>query len=188
MRRLIIIFGVLLMLVSATAISAQAGQIYHIVAPGESLSRIALRYNTTVAAIAAANGIYNVNYIYAGQYLLIPSSVYYPPSPPPVSGTSYYTVQYGDTLSRIAQRFGSTIWALLQANNIYNANFIYAGQVLRIPQYTQPTRYATYYVQPGDTLSRIAARYGTTVAAITSYNRLWNPSLIYAGQTLTIPY
>lgn len=188
MRRLIILISVLLMVVSATAVSAQAGQTYHVVAPGESLSRIALRYNTTVAAIVAANGLYNPNYIYAGQYLFIPNPIYYPPAPPPGSGTGYYTIQYGDTLGRIARRFGSTIWALMQANNIYNANFIYAGQVLRIPAYTAPTRYASYYVQPGDTLTRIAARFGTTVAAITSYNGIWNPSRIYAGQYLTIPY
>lgn len=187
MRRLMIILGVLFILVSATAVSAQAGQVYHIVAPGESLSRIALRYNTTVAAIVAANGIYNANYIFAGQSLVIPYSSYYPPAPPPASGAAYYTVQYGDSLGRIAQRFGRTIWGLAQANGIYNPNFIYAGQILRIPPYT-PTRTTTYYVQPGDTLTRIAQRYGTSVAAITSYNLLWNPSLIYAGQALTIPY
>jgi LysM repeat protein len=187
-RRLIIIIGVLLMLVSAAAVSAQSGQTYHIVAPGETLSRIALRYNTTVAAIAAANGIYNTNYIYAGQWLLIPSSSYYPPYiPPPSYGSSYYTVRYGDTLASIAWRYNSTVWAISQANNLYNPNFIYAGQVLVIPPY-RPTRIATYYVQPGDTLGRIAARYGTSIGAISSYNALWNPSLIYAGQLLYIPY
>lgn len=186
MRRLIIVFSALLILVSAAAVSAQPGQIYHIVAPGESLSIIAVRYNTTVAAIAAANSIYNPNYIYAGQYLVIPTWGYNPPVTPP-SGASYYTVQYGDSLGAIARRYNRTIWQLAQSNGIVNANYIYAGQVLLIPAYT-PTRIAIYYVQPGDTLTRIAARYGTSVAAITSYNLLWNPSLIYAGQALTIPY
>ena len=185
MRRLIVVLSVLLMLVSAAVVSAQSGQIYHIVAPGESLSAIAVRYNTTVAAIAAANAIFNPNYIYAGQYLVIPTG-YYPPTNPP-SGVSYYTVQYGDSLGSIARRYNRTVWQLAQANGIYNANRIYAGQVLIIPAYA-PTRITTYYVQPGDTLTRIAARYGTTVAAITSYNLLWNPSLIYVGQALTIPY
>jgi LysM repeat protein len=173
------------MLISTAVVSAQSGQVYHIVAPGESLSMIAVRYNTTVAAIASANGIYNTNYIYAGQYLVIPSG-YYPPGNPP-SGASYYTVQYGDSLGSIARRYNRTIWQLAQANGIINANYIYAGQVLLVPAYA-PTRIATYYVQPGDTLTRIAVRYGTSVAAITSYNLLWNPSLIYVGQALTIPY
>lgn len=187
MRRLIVLISVLLMLVSATVTAAQSGQIYHIVARGESLSAIAQRYNVTVAAIVTANNLYNPNYIFAGQYLVIPGSTYYPPAPAPSSGVSYYTVQYGDGLGAIAQRFGRSLWALIQANGIYNANYIYAGQVLTIPAYT-PTRIATYYVQMGDTLARIAARYGTSVAAITSYNNLWNPNLIYPGQALTVPY
>jgi LysM repeat protein len=187
-RRLIILIGVLLILVSAAAVSAQSGQTYHIVAPGETLSRIAQRYNTTVWAITQANGIYNPNFIYSGQWLVIPSSTTYPPyNPPPSSGSTYYTVRYGDSLGRIAQRYNRTIWAIAQANGIYNANFIYAGQVLVIPP-AAPTRIATYYVQPGDILARIAQRYGTSVGAIASYNRLWNPSLIYAGQLLYIPY
>ena len=189
MRRLIIFIGVLLILVSAAAVSAQSGQTYHIVAPGETLSRIAQRYNTTVWAISQANSIYNPNFIYSGQWLLIPSSTTYPPpyTPPPVYGSTYYTVRYGDSLGRIAQRYNTTIWAIAQANGIYNANFIYAGQVLVIPP-AAPTRIATYYVRPGDTVGRIAASYGTSVGAISSYNRLWNPSLIYAGQVLYIPY
>lgn len=186
MRRVFITLSVVLMLVSATVAAAQSGQTYHIVAPGESLSVIAVRYNTTVAAIAAANGITNTRLIYAGQRLLIPWG-YYPPTNPPPSNATWYAVQYGDTLASIARRFNSTIWALAQANNLWNVNFIYAGQVLRIPAYT-PTRITVYAVQPGDTVARIAARFGTTVGAITSYNLLWNPNLIYAGQLLTIPY
>jgi putative chitinase len=176
------------MLVSAAAVSAQTGQTYHVVAPGETMSQIAVRYNTTVSAISAANGIYNPNLIYAGQVLFIPYPGSYPPSnPPPSSGTVYYTVQYGDTLASIARRFNTTVSAIAQANGIANPNLIYAGQVLVIPPYT-PTQIATYYVQPGDTLASIAARFGTTVSAIVSYNHIPNPNLIYAGQLLYIPY
>ncbi|MBN2303189.1 MAG: LysM peptidoglycan-binding domain-containing protein [Anaerolineae bacterium] len=111
------------------------GPTTHTVQPGENLYRIALRYGTTWPVLAAANNITNPNMIYVGQVLTIPGSgtVVVPPTsvPPQTGGT--YTVVAGDTLSRIAARFGTTVAALVQANNIVNPNLIYVGQVLTIP-------------------------------------------------------
>jgi LysM repeat protein len=107
-----------------------------------------------------------------------------------------YTVVAGDTLFRISLRFGVSMQAIAQANNIQNINLIYAGQVLRIPGVSgpgpQPTSPpggtpSTYTVVAGDTLSRIAARFGTTVAALASANGITNVNLIYVGQVLQIP-
>ncbi len=146
MRRWIVIFSLLalLLVVSSSVVLAQnAGEIVHIVAPRENLFRISLRYNVTVQAIAARNGIVNVNLIYAGQRLIIPTGGVQPPpvtpipvtpgtpQPPPTEGT--YTVQRGDTLSRIAARFNTTVQAIATLNGIANPNLIYPGQVLRIP-------------------------------------------------------
>lgn len=102
--------------------------VYHVVRWGETLTQIARRYGTTVWAIAQANGIWNVNYIRAGQVLLIPIS-----GPTPGPWPRIYTVQPGDTLSAIAWRFGTTVWAIAQANGIWNPNLIYIGQTLYIP-------------------------------------------------------
>jgi len=101
--------------------------VYYVVQAGDNLTRIALRFGTTVWAIAQANGIWNVNYIRTGQVLLIPVAVPVPPPPPTI-----YIVQPGDTLSGIAWRFGTTVWALAQANGIWNTNLIYIGQRLYI--------------------------------------------------------
>ncbi len=101
--------------------------VHHVVQWGENLTRIARRYGTTVWAIAQANGILNVNYIRAGQILLIPVS-----GPGPGPG-HVYIVQSGDTLSGIAWRFGTTVWALAQLNGIWNPHLIYIGQKLYIP-------------------------------------------------------
>ncbi|MEZ4634516.1 MAG: LysM domain-containing protein [Caldilineaceae bacterium] len=110
----------------------------------------------------------------------------------------WYTVQPGDYLSRIAARFGVTVSAIVQANNIVNPNLIYVGQQLWIPGASQstpppspsptgsPTPSPTappsegfwYTVQPGDYLSRIAARFGVTVSAIVQANNITNPNLI----------
>jgi len=110
--------------------------------------------------------------------------------PPDPSGF-YYTVRWGDTLSSIAYRFGTTPWAIAQANGIYSPDYILAGQVLLIP--TQPTWPAPlpsgfyYTVCPGDILSSIARRFGTTYQAIAIANSLLNPNCIFVGQRLFIP-
>jgi LysM repeat protein len=158
----------------------------YIVQRGDTLAILAARYHTTVAAIVRANGLTNPNLIYAGQILYIPAP------PQPACGATYI-VRYGDTLARIARRCGTTVQALAIANNIYNINLIFAGQVLVItthvppPPPPPPTLIITYYVQPGDFIARIAARFGTTANAIIAYNRLTHPNLIYPGQILYIP-
>ncbi|MCI9380828.1 MAG: LysM peptidoglycan-binding domain-containing protein [Dorea sp.] len=93
---------------------------------GDTLSQIARRYGTTVAALAQLNGISNPNRIYAGQVLQIPSGSSGGGQP------TYYVVKWGDTLSGIANRFGTTYQRLMQLNGISNPNRIFAGQRLRI--------------------------------------------------------
>lgn len=126
MRRFIVgmvLVALLLMLVVPA--SAQTQTVY-IVRAGDTLSQIAARFGTTTTAIAYANGIINVNRIYAGQRLVIPA-------PAPLQGTTFYVVGRGDTLARIAARFGTTVGAIASTNGIANPNLIYVGQQLRIP-------------------------------------------------------
>jgi LysM repeat protein len=104
--------------------------IVHVVQRGENLFRIALRYNTTVDAIAAANGIRNPQLIYVGQKLTIPQGG---GTTPPSGGGQTHVVQPGENLFRIALRYGTTPQAIAAANNLPNVHLIYAGQVLRIP-------------------------------------------------------
>jgi LysM repeat protein len=110
----------------------------HVVQRGENLYRIALRYGTTVQALAAANGIVNTNQVYVGQRLVIPGSSSTPPSAPPASGSTY-VVRRGDTLTAIALRYGVSAWSLAQLNGISNPSLIYVGQVLRIPSGGSPS-------------------------------------------------
>lgn len=111
------------------------------------------------------------------------------PSPRPATpAAGTYTVKAGDTLSGIAAKHGTTWQTLQKLNNIQNPNLIYPGQILKICGGAKPAQHApvTYTVKPGDTLSDIAARYGTTYQAIAAKNGIANPDLIYAGQVLTI--
>lgn len=176
-------FICLLVGISAISVSAQ-GTVY-VVARGDNLSRIAQRYGVNINALAAANGITNYNFIYVGQRLVIPQGTTNP-APQPSGNT--YIVQHGDTLSRIASTFGRTQYAIAAANNLFNVNRIYAGQVLIIPAAGSYSRVTTYIVRPGDYLNTIARSFNSNVAAITAYNGLYNANLIYPGQILYIPY
>ena len=108
----------------------------HIVQPGENLFRIALRYDTTVECLAEANHIINPWFIYVGQELVIPSAGN-DPLPPyhdgPGAPDGTYVVQPGDTLYSIAARFGTTVHALVVANNLPGPDMIYVGQILNVP-------------------------------------------------------
>lgn len=175
---------------SAVAAPLAQTQTVHVVQPGENLFRISLRYGVTVAAIQAANGLTD-HIVYVGQQLTIPAAgIGTEPSQPAAPVGALYTVRPGDTLSGIALRYGVTSWALVQANNLASANLIYVGQQLIIPGSGTPINNApgqsTYTVQPGDTLSSIAARFGSTPQALAAYNGIANPSLIYVGQVLRL--
>jgi LysM repeat protein len=102
-------------------------------------------------------------------------------------GTSY-VVQWGDTLGTIANRCGTTIAALNQANPGIGY-WIYAGQTLWLPgaYLDNGNGYATYVVARGDTLRSVAARYNTTMDVLASLNGIYNYNLIYEGQRLIVP-
>jgi lipoprotein-anchoring transpeptidase ErfK/SrfK len=101
-----------------------------------------------------------------------------------------YVVRRGDTLSSLAVRYGTSMRAIMNANGIGNANFIWVGQRLRIPGAggggAAPSGGGTYVVRRGDNLARIAARYGTSVSALMAANGIRNANLIYVGQRLRI--
>ncbi len=117
--------------------------------------------------------------------------------PPPSAGpTATYVVRPGDTLFSIAARYHTNVATLAQLNGIVNPTMIYIGQSLTVPALvSSPSATATstpagdmvYTVQPGETLYRIAVRYGTTAWTLAAYNKLDSPSVIYAGQRLMIP-
>lgn len=134
----LILLGVIAGLgVPATGAVSAAGPQYVVVNWGDTLFSIATRYGTTVGALVQANNLPNANFVYAGQHLVIPSGNYVPPAAntgkaPVGSKQSYYTVRAGDTLYGVASRFGMSVAALASLNHLFNYNFIYTGQQLRV--------------------------------------------------------
>jgi LysM repeat protein len=100
-----------------------------------------------------------------------------------------YIVQHGDTLSSMAERFGTTIGGIVDANDLADPDRIWVGQRLTIllPPTPPPEWQMSHTVQKDETLSSIARQYGTTVAAIAAANRIVNPDLIWIGQRLILP-
>ncbi|MFN2608959.1 MAG: LysM peptidoglycan-binding domain-containing protein [Acidimicrobiales bacterium] len=103
-----------------------------------------------------------------------------------------YTVRRGDTLTSIAARHGTTVAALVAANHLAHPDLIYPGQVVVLAgggaavAAGSSAPATTYTVRAGDTLTSIAARHRTTVAALVTANRVADPDRIYAGQVLTL--
>lgn len=107
-----------------------------------------------------------------------------------IAASGTHVVRNGETLSSVAQSHGTTVRALVEANGIADPNLIVAGTTLKIPGGgggsggSAPA--AAHTVRSGDTLASIAARYGTTVAAIAKANGISNPNLIVVGRSLQI--
>ena len=202
--------------------------ITHTVQRGDTVGRLAALYGSDVDVIIDINGL-NINgLIFVGQQLIVPVPLPAPMTATPTPTTevqepvdngegsgggdvssTQYTVQTGDTLSRIAVRFNTTVATLIQLNGIANPNLIRVGQVLTVPGATggstqpppsQPVegnqppaqqpddaQSQTYVVQAGDTLYRISLRFGVSMQAVAEANGILNVNRIFAGQVLVIP-
>ena len=108
------------------------GDIIYTVQRGNTLSQIARAYHVSVEHIVELNDIENPNLIYPGQKLRITESDVTELSPVDNTIQVYYVVKEGDTLNRIAKRFGITLNEILQYNDIQNPNLIYPGQTIKI--------------------------------------------------------
>lgn len=171
----------------------QGGGGTYTVRPGDQLAWIARYYGVTVQCLMNVNGIRNPNLLYAGTRLSITpclSPQVGLPTTPSMSTTTY-TVQAGDRLSDIAQRFGVDVGCLVRVNALANQNFIRRGQVLQIGGCTGqggPLASQNYTVQRGDRLSNIAATFDIDAQCLIAANNIGNPNHIEAGDVLVIDY
>lgn len=170
---------------------------YHKVKRGDSLSKIADRYGTSVKRLKSLNKLRN-DTIVKGQRLRLPRS----PTTVAGSGSStasaskssvieprpaHHTVRKGESLSAISSRYNITIQSLKRFNSLAN-NTVYIGQRLRLQAGAAPARAKprVHLVRRGDTLSEIAERYGSTIRKIMRANAMRSRSVM-VGQRLKIP-
>lgn len=156
--------------------------IKYTVANGDTLWKIAQKYNLTVDKLIQANNLDANSYIYPGQILTIPLS----DSTTNVNGgnenTLIYIVESGDTLWKIANKHGVTIQDIVNVNNMDPNQYLYIGQKLLIP-----TQSMVYNVQPGDTLWKIASNFNVSIQDIVDNNNLDINGYLSIGQKLLIP-
>lgn len=149
--------GVSLCAVLAIASGVSAQEVQHVVQPGETLTRIASRYGTTVRAVMAANGLQDPDVLQVGQVLRIPPRT---PVRQEASPVSVYEVRPGDTLWRIARQHGTTPERIAALNGISLEATLRIGQRLRIPiRAVVPPRRVAVTTSRGAVLAAIARRF-----------------------------
>lgn len=159
------------------------GTLYTIRA-GDTLFSLAQRFNVTVDAIIQANPGIDPNNLRVGQVICIPGT-----GPAPCPGGTLYTIRAGDTLFSLAQRYNTTVDAILRANPGIDPNNLRVGQVICIPG-TGPVPCpggTLYTIRAGDTLFSLAQRFNVTVDAVLRANPGIDPNNLRIGQEICIP-
>lgn len=182
-RLLAVVFVMVMWTEAAAAQSGGPGQpMVHVVQAGETLFSIARQYGTTADAIAHANGISDPRQVYVGQRLLIPGAV-----APSLTWVTH-VVRPGETLEGIARQYRLDGRVVALANRLLNPSLLATGQVLQLPvREGMPIGGALHMVQPGETLTAILFRYGSSLWEVVEANGFPPPSLIMPGRWLLIP-
>jgi LysM repeat protein len=210
--------------ISAAAPSAVPTRVHatHRVARGDTVWDLARHYGSTVTAIIDANNLDKRATIHVGEHLVIPGANAAASSSPanresaskkvaPKKSTNAvgHTVKPGDTVWDLAQKYKTSVTAIVKANGLTSSALIHVGDHLIIPgatssaaatpansstKVTTPggstestTASSRYTVKSGDTLSSIATKFRSTVSKISGANGIDDPSRIRVGQVLTIP-
>ncbi len=172
-----------------------SGTIPYTVQSGDTLRRIAQNNNTTLAAIISVNPGINPDNLAIGQTICIPRPEPVQPVVPRCpAGTAPYIIKAGDTLSKIAPQFNTTVADIIAANPGIVPERLSIGQSICVPQAVTPQPpdsacpigSSPYEIKRGDTLASIAVRFNTSVEAILSANPGIIPERLVIGQVICI--
>ncbi len=177
--------------VSVIALALAIGSVDYTVKPGDTLSEIALRSEVSLTELIELNSLGNPNLIRPGQVLLIPGDA--GETTPAASET--HIVRAGDTLGKIAKKYGVTVAQLMDSNGITDPNRIYLGAAIVVDgsaaapsvNLAGTSANLVHVVSRGQSLGKIAAIYELTISGILEANEIPNPDLIRIGQQIVIP-
>ena len=164
---------------------------FYIIQNGDMLSDIASLFGMDLQGIVELNSIPDPNRIYVGQVLRTTLPMHTRGG----AFESQYVVQKGDMPDGIARRFGIRLQDLLNANEIHNPNWLFPGQVLKLPGRTGRLSVQTgaleeldrcYIAQKGDSLSDVARAFDVTTQQLLSINRVFNANSLIPGQVLRL--
>ncbi|MEK5082798.1 peptidoglycan endopeptidase LytE [Bacillus sp. FSL H8-0515] len=160
---------------------------------GDTLWDLSRKYDTTISKIKSENHLRS-DIIYVGQTLSINGKSSSSKSSSSSSSSSTYKVKSGDSLWKISKKYGMTVNELKKLNGL-KSDLLRIGQVLKLKGSTSSSSSSsskvsssstsTYKVKSGDSLSKIASKYGTTVSKLKSLNGL-KSDLIYVNQVLKV--
>ena len=177
---------------------SNAGSGNYTVKPGETLSEIAERYGTSVQRLMQLNGLRSAQDLWAGSRIQVPGAGSARTSTGARTTTvnANYTVKQGETLSELAERYGTSVQRLMELNNLRSAQDLWAGSRIQVPvtrtaaaPKPKPAvnKNATQHkVQSGETLSVIAQRYCVSMQNLIAINNISNPNQVEVGQTLKL--
>ena len=216
----VLITGVPLYLYNARKTVVEAAPTRYVVQAGDTLTNIAVRFNLTTRQLADRNDLKVTSNLMKGVRLSLverdekglnkdkySKDLEYDTSTIQANiRTDDYTIKRGDTLAKIAFRYGMSVTDLAELNGVPPSLELQTGDILTVPatekttkrskkDIKDPSDHATdnkivsteYLVKPGETLSRIASRYGLTVAALADLNDIPSDTRIQAGDTISIP-
>jgi LysM repeat protein len=164
------------------------GTFSYTIRSGDTFFLLAIRYNTTVEAIMAANPGVDPNNLQIGQRICIPERV--PPTPTCPTGTFSYTIRPGDTLYQLAITYNITVEAIIAVNPGIDPNNLRIGQRICIPGRVPPTPICDgffYTVRSGDTFYSIAQMFNIDIDRLLAANPNINPNNLMVGQLICIP-
>lgn len=169
------------------------GSFPYTIKSGDTLFKLAQRYNTTVEAITKINPGINPNNLRVGQIICIPGTAPGPTPPPTPSCPNgfLHTIRPGDTLFGLSQQFGVSVEAIMKANPGINPNNLQVGQKICIPGAVAPMPPCPngfyYTIKEGDTLFNLSQQFGVSVEEIMRANPGIDPNRLQIGQSICIP-
>lgn len=161
----------------------------YVIKSGDTLSKIATGFGTTVDNIIALNPDLDPEFLVIGQKICVPVKT--PPKAVCPIGSSAYEIKSGDILADIARKFNTTVGAILLSNPGINPNGLAVGQVICIKQIKPPEPFCSsqnfYVIRQGDTLASIARSFGIPVQDVVNANPNINPQALFIGQVICLP-